>query len=206
MDWGLFPRGILIGVSVAAPVGPMAVLCIRRTLAHGRLAGFVSGLGIASADAVYGAVAAFGLTSVSHLLVDQQAWIRLLGGLFLVYLGLRTVRAPAATTARSGASPGTAAIAAFAATLGLTLTNPLTILSFAAIFAGFGVVEGNRGTWSAAALVTGVFLGSAFWWLVLTTGTGLLRGRLTPARLTWVNRLSGAVIAVFGVVALAGRF
>lgn len=95
---------------------------------------------------------------------------------------------------------------AFGSTLGLTLTNPTTILSFVAIFAGFGIASGNRATTSAAALVTGVFTGSALWWLVLTTGTGLLRTRLTVGRLTWINRASGAVIGVFGFLAVAGLF
>lgn len=92
MDWSLLPRGVLIGLSVAAPVGPMAILCMRRTLAQGRLVGFVSGLGIATADACYGAIAAFGLTSSAHALVDRSTWIRILGGVFLVYLGIKTVR------------------------------------------------------------------------------------------------------------------
>jgi threonine/homoserine/homoserine lactone efflux protein len=205
MDWSLFPRGIVIGLSVAAPIGPMAVLCIRRTLAQGRLSGIVSGLGVATADACYGAIAAFGITSVAALLVDQTTSIRLVGGLFLLYLGLKTLTSPPAVAAPEPtdrrASRGAAA---YASTLALTLTNPTTILSFAAIFAGFGVAAGGRGSASAAALVAGVFAGSALWWLLLAGGTGLLRGWLTPARLRWVNRLSGTTIAAFGVLALIG--
>jgi threonine/homoserine/homoserine lactone efflux protein len=204
MDWSLLPRGVVIGLSVAAPVGPMAILCMRRTLTQGRLAGFVSGLGIATADACYGAIAAFGLTSIADTLVDQSSWIRILGGLFLVYLGVKTVRSrPVEGTAEDGPRRPADGLLAFGSTLGLTLTNPTTILSFVAIFAGFGVASGDRKTTSAAALVIGVFAGSALWWLILTSGTGLLRSWLTVPRLTWINRVSGAVIGVFGVLAVA---
>jgi threonine/homoserine/homoserine lactone efflux protein len=207
MDWSLLPRGVIIGLSVAAPVGPMAILCMRRTLAQGRLAGFVSGLGIATADACYGAIAAFGLTSIADALVDQSTWIRILGGLFLVYLGVKTLRSrPVEGTADDAPRRPAHGLLAFGTTLGLTLTNPTTILSFVAIFAGFGVASGDRETTSAAALVIGVFAGSALWWLILTSGTGLLRSRLTVPRLTWINRVSGAVIGVFGAMAVASLF
>jgi threonine/homoserine/homoserine lactone efflux protein len=207
MDWSLLPRGVVIGLSVAAPVGPMAILCIKRTLAKGRLTGFVSGLGIATADACYGAIAAFGLTSLSDALVDQADWVRGVGGLFLLYLGFSTLRSrPMADAPAEVVRRPADGVLAYSSTLGLTLTNPTTILSFVAIFAGFGVAEGNRGTASAAALVIGVFAGSALWWLILTGGTGLLRGWLTAARLTWINRVSGAVIGVFGALALASLF
>jgi threonine/homoserine/homoserine lactone efflux protein len=203
MDWGLFPRGLLIGVSVAAPVGPMAILCLRRTLAHGRLMGFVSGLGVAAADGCYGAIAAFGLTSISAVLVDQADWVRVIGGLFLIYLGLKTARsvAPARSAVEAARRPADG-LKAFGSTLGLTLTNPTTILSFVAIFAGFGFAEEDRGAGSATALVIGVFLGSAGWWLLITTVVSLVRTWFTSSRLTWINRVSGLVIALFGLIAI----
>jgi threonine/homoserine/homoserine lactone efflux protein len=199
MDWSLVPRGVLIGLSVAIPVGPMALLCMRRTLAFGFGAGITSGMGIATADALYGAVAAFGLTSISSFLVDLQDAVRFGGGLFLLYLGLATARARAGRV-EAGQTGGRAG--AYASTLGLTLTNPTTILSFAAIFSGFGVVSGDGGAGSASALVIGVFLGSALWWLVLVSGTGRLRGWLTAERLTWINRACGLAIGTFGLLAL----
>jgi threonine/homoserine/homoserine lactone efflux protein len=202
MDWSYLPRGIVIGLSVAAPVGPMALLCIRRTLAHGRVVGMVSGVGVATADAIFGAVAAFGLTSISSFLVDIQDAVRLGGGLFLCYLGWSIARSRAAEVVASVDPRATDHAAAFASTLGLTLTNPATILSFAAIFSGFGVAAEGAGSGSAVALVTGVFAGSALWWLVLTTGTGKLRSWLTPARLTVINRACGCAILVFGVLAI----
>lgn len=202
MDWSYFPRGLLIGLSVAAPVGPMALLCIRRTLAHGRGIGLVSGLGVAMADAIYGGIAAFGLTSISTLLVDVQDVVRLGGGVFLCCLGWSIARTRADRVAEARAGPVGGVPGAFISTLGLTLTNPATILSFAAIFSGFGVAGGGAGTPSAAVLVAGVFCGSTLWWVILTTGAGRLRESLTSSRLTAINRGFGAVILAFGAIAI----
>jgi threonine/homoserine/homoserine lactone efflux protein len=195
-------RGLVIGFSIAAPVGPIAVLCIRRTLAHGRAAGLAVGLGAATADAVYGAVAGFGLTAVSTLLVRQQGVMRLVGGLFLCYLGVRTFLAhPAEQAARAG---GAGLLGAFTATFGLTLANPMTILSFVAVFAGLGIA--GAGSWrEATVFVAGVFLGSALWYLLLSGTVGALRSRLDLSALRWVNRLAGVVLVAFGVTALAWR-
>jgi threonine/homoserine/homoserine lactone efflux protein len=193
-------RGLALGFSIAAPVGPIGVLCIRRTLADGRLVGFVSGLGAATADATYGAVAAFGLTAVSHVLLGQRVWIHLIGGMFLCYLGVRTLLS--APTERAASVQGRGLAGAYASTLGLTLANPTTILSFVAIFAGLGVAQNASSFGAPAWLVLGVFCGSALWWLLLSSGVGLFRTRLDTQALRWVNRLSGAVILAFGLVAL----
>lgn len=203
MDWSYFPRGVLIGLSVAAPVGPMALLCIRRTLAHGRTIGLVSGAGVAAADAIYGAIAAFGLTSISAVLVDMQGSVRVIGGAFLCYLGWTTARSRAGSVTTQADAAAASKTAAFVSTLGLTMTNPATILSFAAIFSGFGVATGDGGVSSASVLVTGVFLGSALWWFILTSGANRLRGRLTSLRLTVINRVCGLAIAIFGVLAIS---
>jgi threonine/homoserine/homoserine lactone efflux protein len=199
-DLGFLFRGLAIGLSIAAPVGPIGVLCIRRTLAEGRASGLVSGLGAATADGIYGCVAGFGLTFVSSVLIGQQAWIRLIGGAFLCYLGVRTLLArPAgqAAPARGGGLAG-----AYASTFFLTLTNPMTILSFAAIFAGLGLATGGGSYGSAGILVLGVFLGSALWWLILSGGVSVLRTRFGPRAMQWVNRISGLVITGFGLFAL----
>lgn len=204
MSVGLFLEGIVIGFAIAAPVGPIGVLCIRRTLADGRVSGLVSGLGAATADALYGAVAALGLTFVAEFLMGGQAWLRLVGGAFLLFLGVRTFLARpagrAAPDARRIGLPG-----AYASTFFLTLTNPTTILSFAAIFAGLGVAGDASGSaLSAMLLVLGVFLGSAAWWVVLSGAANLFRTRLSVRGLRWVNRISGTVIAAFGVLAVSG--
>ncbi len=203
MEWSLLFKGIVLGLSIAAPVGPIGVLCIRRTLAEGRAIGFASGLGAATADALYGCVAAFGLTAISGALLGGRVWLGVLGGLFLLYLGARTFIAPPAERS-ADATRGRGWPGAYLSTLLLTLTNPMTILSFVAIFAGLGLGESVGNYALAAWLVAGVFLGSALWWLMLSAGVSLLRARFDANALRWVNRLSGGVIFVFGLAALFG--
>lgn len=193
-------RGLIIGFSIAAPVGPIGVLCIRRTLAKGKSSGLISGLGAATADAIYGSIAGFGLTFISNFLISQQVWLRLIGGGFLCYLGLKTFLASPSKQAVS--TNGNGLISAYVSTFFLTLTNPITILSFAAIFAGLGVGSASRNYFSAGVLVVGVFIGSALWWLLLSSGVGLFGEKLNVTGLRWVNRISGMVIIIFGIVAL----
>lgn len=198
----LLLQGLVVGFSVAAPVGPIGVLCIRRTLAEGRYAGFISGLGAATADAIYGCIAGFGLTFLSSFLVDQQVWIRLIGGLILCYLGVRAFFAAPAGQTEAGRGRGLAG--AYGSTFLLTLTNPMTILSFAAIFAGLGAGEAQRDHGAAMVLVLGVFVGSVLWWFTLSGIASLFRERFDVRALRWVNRISGVVVAGFGVAALVG--
>jgi threonine/homoserine/homoserine lactone efflux protein len=200
MDSGLFLRGLIIGFSIAAPVGPIGILCIRRTLSEGRASGLLSGLGAATADALYGCIAGFGLTMVSTFLVDQRFWIQLVGGAFLLALGVKTLRSVPAE--RAAAASGVGLAASYVSTLFLTLTNPMTILSFAGIFAALGVADTGGDLTAAASLVMGVFIGSAAWWLLLSGGVGLLREKLSAGLLRWTNRLSGAILLVFGIVAV----
>ncbi len=201
MDINLLLRGIIIGFSIAAPVGPIGVLCIRRTLAEGRLSGFVSGLGAATADAIYGCIAGFGLTFISDLLIGQQSWIQLIGGLFLCYLGVKTLLARPSEQAAS--AQGSGLLGAYGSILFLTLTNPMTILSFVAIFAGLGIADTGGDYGSALVLVMGVFTGSGLWWLLLSGIASVFRTRFDARALRWVNRISGIIILTFGVVALA---
>lgn len=202
MNVGLFFRGLLIGFSIAAVVGPIGMLCIQRTLHNGFLYGLVTGMGAATADGLYGSVAGFGLTALATFLIAQLTWIRLIGGLFLVYLGIKTMLTQPAE--RAANAQAHTFFGAYVSTLLLTLTNPLTILSFAAIFAGIGVgVGGGKSSlFNALFVVGGVFLGSALWWCLLTGGLSLLRGKFTARWLLWVNRLSGGMILLFGVIAL----
>jgi threonine/homoserine/homoserine lactone efflux protein len=197
---GFFLRGLIIGFSIAAPVGPIGVLCIRRTLAQGRLSGLFSGLGAATADAIYGCIAGLGLTFVSSLLMRQNIGLRLIGGAFLCYLGFKTfISLPAAEAAKAKSN---SLVGAYVSTFFLTLTNPMTMLSFAAVFAGLGLASTGGNYVDALVLVLGVFVGSALWWVLLSGGVSLFRSKLTPRRLQWVNRISGVAIALFGVVAL----
>jgi threonine/homoserine/homoserine lactone efflux protein len=199
MDPTFLVRGLVIGFTIAAAVGPISLLTIRRTIAHGRVYGLASGLGVASADASYGAVAAFGLTAVTSVLVGARTALALIGGVFLVWLALRTIRArPASSAAVADDRPGL--VAAFLSIYGLTMTNPMTILSFAGIFAGLGLA--GRGGPEAALLTAGVFLGSSLWWVGLTAVVGRLRERITPRVLLWINRVSGTVLLVFGSLSI----
>ncbi len=192
--------GLVIGFSIAAPVGPIGVLCIRRTLADGRLHGLISGLGAATADAVYGCIAAFGLAFISDLLVQQQMWLRIVGGGFLCFLGIRTILAKPSEKKSDSKKLGLAG--AYGSTFLLTITNPLTIISFAAVFASLGVGSVSDDYSSAGLLVLAVFLGSAVWWLILSGSVSFLRAKVTPSTLVWINRVSGAIILGFGVVAI----
>jgi threonine/homoserine/homoserine lactone efflux protein len=194
-------RGLVIGFSIAAPVGPIGVLCIRRTLAEGRLYGIVSGLGAATADAVYGYIAVLGLTFISNILIDQQIWLRLVGGLFLCYLGIKTFLAKPAK--RAALTKGNGLVGAYASTFFLTLTNTMTILSFAAIIAGLGLAATSESFMSAGAVVLGVFIGSSLWWLILSGSVGIFRERIDSQGLWWINRISGATITGFGLFALS---
>lgn len=190
-------KGILLGFSIAAPVGPIGVLCIRRTLAKGLLNGVLSGLGTATADAIYGCMAAFGLTIVSGFLLGYQIYLHIVGGAFLLYLGYKTFKArPSDTGAKVN---GKGWFSAYSSAFFLTLTNPMTILSFAAMFAGVGLgATGNTGT--AVVFVSGVFVGSMIWWLLLSGAVSMFRSHLDFHRLRYVNRLSGVVITIFGIV------
>lgn len=208
--------GLLLGLSIAAPVGPIGILCIRRTLAMGQLVGLVSGLGAATADGLYGCVAGFGLTAIADFLTHQTLWLRIVGGVFLCYLGITTFLAkPAAATPKAMSMSDNpeveeaiavglprSLLGAYSSTLALTLTNPATIFSFAAIFAGLGIVESGQNFASSGVLVLGVFLGSALWWFLLSGVVGLLRTRFTPTAMRWLNRLSGTVLLTFGLIAL----
>jgi len=201
MNAGFFFKGLVIGISIAAPVGPIGILCVQRTLAAGRFYGFVSGLGAATADAFYGLVAGFGLTFVSDFMVAHQIWIRLVGGAFLIYLGVRSFFSkPSANRGGQPRTPGPGR--AFGSTLLLTLANPMTVIAFAAIFAGLGLVSEGANYLCAALLVSGVFLGSALWWLVLSGMAGMLRDKISHSGLRWVNRFAGIVITSFALLVI----
>ncbi len=200
MDINFLLRGFIIGFSIAAPVGPIGVLCIRRTLAEGRASGLISGLGAATADAIYGCIAGFGLTFISSILIDRQIWLRLIGGVFLCYLGFKTFLTKPAESSVSTQENGL--IGAYFSTLFLTITNPMTILSFGAIFAGLGLAGTGGSYANAGVLVLGVFIGSALWWFIISFGVSMFRVRLNSYSLQWINKISGVIIIAFGLLAL----
>jgi threonine/homoserine/homoserine lactone efflux protein len=205
-------KGAVIGFAIAAPVGPIGLLCIRRTLSDGRLAGFVSGLGAAGADALYGLVAALGLTLIGRFLVEHRDWISVVGGIFLIYLGVTEIRARPVDPSAPPPRP-TGLIGHFASTFFWTLANPLTILSFIAIFAGLDVAGPGAGEPGAVgpperdypgitALVVGVFVGSALWWLLLSMSVGLFRHHIRGQPMRWPNLIAGSLIIGFGLYAV----
>ncbi len=206
MDSNLFFKGLVLGFSIAAPVGPIGVLCIRRTLNEGRTSGLVSGLGAATADGFYGLVAGFGLTFISDLLIEQRNWLAFIGGIYLCYLGIKTSKSKPMEMNLEVENSGL--WGAYLSTVFLTLTNPVTILSFVAIFAGLGLVSNHSsaGYASAISLVSGVFLGSAAWWLTLSGVVSLLRDKFNTHALVWVNRMAGVILVGYGVVALFSIF
>ena len=201
MEMTFFFKGLIVGFVIAAPVGPIGVLCARRTLTLGRRAGFFSGMGAATADSFYGFIAAFGLTYISDFLIGHQSWLRLAGGALLCIIGVRTLIAEPEPQSAVSKTAGRFA-GMYTSTFFLTLTNPMTIFSFAAVFAGFGLA-GARGSFvSAGTLILGVFLGSGLWWLFLVGVFSLFKRRFEHHELQWVNRVAGIIIAGSGVLAL----
>lgn len=195
----IFLKGFGVGFTVAAIIGPIGIMCIRRTLAEGPAVGFAIGLGAALADAVYGLIAGFGLTFIANFLISQQTLLQFFGGLFLMYLGAHTFFAHPTHAAHVS---GTGLIGTAFSTFLLTLTNPVTIISFAAIFAGLGIEPTNYA--AGIKLVSGVFCGSALWFGLLTTGLSFFRHRVTPHGLSLINKIAGAIIMGFGVASLGG--
>lgn len=193
-------RSFVIGFTIAATVGPITLLVVRRTIEHGRAYGLVSGLGVAAADASYAGIAAFGLTAVTWLLVSGRVVLGIVGGVIIVLLGIRIMRSRPAVIARDVERPGLPG--AFASIYALTMTNPLTILVFAAVFAGLGFASGAS-YFEAAVITLAVGSGSVVWWVVLTAAVGWARERVSARALLWVNRASGAALVVFGAFAMA---
>lgn len=225
-----FFKGVVVGFLIAAPVGPVAVMCIHRTIAHGRLAGYVCGLGATVADTVFGALAALGLGFIASELIANQVWLRIAGGIIVIALGAKlalsrhlTPRAEAqerqeereeerqeereeeAEGAGYGSPPQRLEdhIGNFASTFAVMITNPITLLSFAAVFAAIDIAEiGEKTIWSLA-LIAGVFLGGAMWWTILITLSSLFITRINMQSIVWVSRGAGVLLLIFGVIILA---
>jgi threonine/homoserine/homoserine lactone efflux protein len=196
-----FLKGIAVGMVIAVPVGPVGVLCVRRTIFEGRLFGLLSGLGAASADTVFGIVAGFGLTVVSDWLLGWQDWLRAGGGLFLVWVGIAALRRPPAERGPSERNAENL-FGAFATTFVLTISNPVTILAFLGVFAAVGF-SGREATLDRAGmLVAGVLAGSLLWWLTLSAVAGLFRTRFREVHLRWMNRISGSILVASGIYLL----
>jgi threonine/homoserine/homoserine lactone efflux protein len=196
----LLLKGFAIGLAIAAPVGPVAVLCIRRTLLQGHAAGLASGLGAVTADVIFGAMATFGVAALADTLLEHEVALRVVGGLFLLGLGINTYLKGPPLPGRPLAGR---LIQSFATAFLLTITNPITIFAFTAIFAGFGIVGHEMSLPASWSLIVGVAIGAALWWSGLTLTAGLLRERVALHQLSWLNKLSGGLILVFAAGAFA---
>lgn len=199
VEFLIFPKGIFIGFALAVPIGPIGILCIRKTLTEGQLHGLVIGLGAATADFLYGCIAAFGLTAVSAALDSHMVVIRLVGGALLIFIGIKTFFAGPSEPKQISGNLGM--LRSYLSTFILTLTNPLTIFAFLGVFAVLGLGD-SLSFLSASILVAGVFVGSCLWFLLLSFGAVLFRKKINPAGLRWVNKIAGILIFISGVAAI----
>ncbi|PFY97052.1 lysine transporter LysE [Bacillus pseudomycoides] len=190
-------KGLTIGFSIAAPVGPIGILCILRTLENGRFVGFMSGLGAATADGLYSLITGLSLTVITNYLINQQLWFQLIGGIFLGYFGVKTYKSKPSNTLTK--SKNEQNIKAYASTFFLTITNPVTILSFIALFSGIGIANSDIDLMEKLILVLGVFLGSILWWLFLSIVVSLLKNRINAYSLIIINKTSGLILLLFSL-------
>jgi threonine/homoserine/homoserine lactone efflux protein len=194
-----FLKGLGAGFVVAAPVGPVAVLCVRRTLGRGLVSGYATGLGAAVADTFYGVIAVYGVSAVAGLLLDNAFWFRLTGGIVLLVLAVKTLlTGPVEANNRRSEGLG----GDFVSALVITGTNPVTVIAFGVVFASLGLVAAGEAADWAEAVIAGVFVGSALWWAMLTAIAAIFRGAVSHARLRWINRVSAAVILLSGILVL----
>jgi len=200
MDFGTLAKGFLAGAAIAAPLGPVGVLCIQRGLASGRAAAFLSGLGAATVHGTYALAAALGLSLVSGPLARHTAPLRAAAGIFLCLLGTKILFSRPADPVKNGR--GCALAGAYASTLLLSLSSPVTMLTIAAVFSGAGLPGPGGGTFAALLLAAGVFLGSASWWLVLSSSVGWLSRRGIDPAVRIANRVTGAALLGFGLYIL----
>jgi threonine/homoserine/homoserine lactone efflux protein len=198
MAFAFLLKGILVGIVIAVPVGPVGVLCVRRTIFQGRLVGFLSGLGAATADTLFGVIAGFGLTVVQQWLLQYQDWLRAGGGLFLLWIGIASLRKKVVRPAETDRT-GEDFVSAYLSTFILTISNPITILAFLGVFAAVGFSGGEATLSNAAMLILGVLIGSLLWWLSLSIAAGFFRHRLSDEHLAWINRGSGAILVLSGI-------
>ena len=198
----IFFQGLIIGFSVAMPVGPIGILCIRRTLLQGFLSGFITGLGVATADALYGSVAAFGISVISDFLVEKQLWLKIIGGIFLLILGLRILLKNNSINTTTSKLNKTNLFSAYTSALILTLTNPVTILLFASLFSWFNICIEDVACPHALTLTTGIFLGSMLWFTTLSTIVRMLKSKFTVNFLILINKISGILLIIFALITL----
>jgi threonine/homoserine/homoserine lactone efflux protein len=197
VELSLFMQGMIVGLTLAVPVGPISLICIHRTVANGRLHGIFSGLGVATADSIYAAVAFLGLTAVSGFIIGHQVMFRFIAAVALILVGARVFQSvPAAVSPADGEEPY---LQDYLSLLAVTAANPLTIIFLVTILPGFGFVVQGVLPGAAIFFVAGVFLGSALWWIILCGAVGSVRSRLSTANLRLINRISGTLVVCSGI-------
>lgn len=204
MEISILLKGLLAGITIAAPLGPVNLICIQRTLTRGSKNGLISGLGAATADTIYGTIAGFGLTLVSNFLINHQDILRIAGGIFIIILGTRVFFYH--TRRKRVDKENVGLLKEFTSTFFLTLTNPVTILAFLGIFAALGLTTTDMTNVKASILVCGVFLGSGIWWTLLSSGVDHFRERFTDKTLHHINQISGVIITLFGIFLILSFF
>ncbi|ODG90565.1 MULTISPECIES: LysE family transporter [Bacillaceae] len=193
----LLIKSFILGLSVSAPIGPVGLLCIQRILSKGKTAGFMTGLGASSANLFYASIAAFGFSIVSSFLIEQEFVLRIVGAIFLLYLGIKTfLKRPAKTASNL---KGESMVSMFISTFLLMITNPVTILNFVAMFAGVGFDQSSTSIESTVSLIIGVFLGAVSWWFILSSVVSLFRNKIIT-HLGLVNKMAGLMIVVLGII------
>lgn len=201
MDFSFLYKGIILGFSVAAPVGPIGILCINRTLNKSYSSGLISGLGAATADLTYGLIAGFGITIISNFIVDHKIGFQIISLMFLFYLGIKTLT-KTSNTPQLNKDSNHGLLSDYITTFTLTITNPLTILFFFAVFAGLGLSNIEQSRWASVSLAIGVFIGSTAWWILLSVFTYKLKKVISNKILKYINIFSGLLILFFGFVIL----
>ncbi|NMB77821.1 MAG: LysE family transporter [Methanomicrobiales archaeon] len=200
MEFSPFIQGIIIGLTLAVPVGPISLLCIRRAVDGGRLHGIVSGIGVATADSCYAAIAVLGLTAISGVILAHQVFFRALAGIVLIIVGVKVALSVPTEPGRDGGQ--VSYVTDYLSLLALALANPLTIIFFLVVLPGFGIVLGGTPLLTSAEFVLGIFSGSVAWWILLCGGVGSVRSSLSITNLRFINRVSGLLIILAGLAAL----
>ena len=206
MDIYFIIKGILIGISVSAPLGPIGVLCIQRTLNKGFKSGLISGIGAASADIIYAIIAGFSITFISDFLIENQNYIRIIGGMFLIFIGAKIFTSNPAKQIRKLRTKGNNYYKDYITSFLVTVSNPITILAFGAIFASFNMVEKGSGTFPIIILVVTVFSGAILWWLSLISIVTIFKSRIRLRNLLWINRVTGVLIIIFALFVIISVF
>ncbi len=206
MDISFIIQGITIGILVSVPVGPVAVLAIQRSLNKGFKSGFITGIGAASADIIYAVIAGFGITFISDFLIDNQIYIRIVGGLFLIFIGFKIFSSNPAKQIRKHRTKGNNYFKDFLTSFFVTVSNPLTILAFGAIFASFNMVDKESGFISIFVLIITVFSGALLWWVALTAITTIFKNKIRLRNILWINRITGMLIILFAILLIISAF